>query len=212
MVAGSQPSTTATGKVRAERDCDGKRLPRKSPRVVAEVQCAAAMREPAHDRTIRADDLLPIDAQVLARLVRAAGDHQSPGDQRCDVAGPAGLHRQSAKIDRLSLPDLLLTRRRGDLARRHAEHLAQHRQLLPRVLQAFRGLGFLQVGQQRAHLAQRLHRLFAHAERNTPRRAEQIGQHRKTPAARAVRGVLEDQRRSVLAQHAIGDLGHFVSW
>ena len=59
------------------------------------------MRQPTHDDFSPPDHLLAIDAQVLAlpRLgpaLRSAGDDQAPGDQRSDIAGPAGLDRPAA--------------------------------------------------------------------------------------------------------------------
>ena len=65
---------------------------------LAEVERAAAVGEPAHDQLALADHLLAVDAQVLAQprlghVARAARDDQAPGDQRRDVAGPAGLDR-----------------------------------------------------------------------------------------------------------------------
>ena len=61
IVAGSAPSATATG--------NGS--PGMRERVIAEVERAAAVREPAHDDLVAADHLLAVDAEVLARLVRA---------------------------------------------------------------------------------------------------------------------------------------------
>ena len=55
----------------AERDRDRKRRARMRERVVAEIERAAAMREPAHDHLVARDHLLAVDAEVLPRLVRA---------------------------------------------------------------------------------------------------------------------------------------------
>ena len=52
MVAGSAPSTTATGYG----------LPGLRERELAEIERAAAMREPAHDQLVAADQLLAVDA------------------------------------------------------------------------------------------------------------------------------------------------------
>ena len=60
IVAGSAPSATATG--------NGS--PGIAQRVIAEIERAAAMREPAHDHLVAADHLLAVDAEVLPRLVR----------------------------------------------------------------------------------------------------------------------------------------------
>ena len=83
---------------------------------------------------VAADHLLAVDAEVLPRLVRAARDGQAPGDQRRDIARPAGLHRQPREIDVLAFPDDFLAGRRRSLLRRHVHHLHEHRpRVLPRV-------------------------------------------------------------------------------
>ena len=46
--------------------------------VVAKVERAAAMREPAHDDLVAADHLLAVDAEVLALLLRPARDGRAP--------------------------------------------------------------------------------------------------------------------------------------
>jgi hypothetical protein len=180
----------------------------------AVIQRAAAMREPAHDDLVRRNDLLAIDAEVLPRLVRPARDDQAPGDQRRGVARPAGLHRQARQIDRVALPYHLLAGRGTQHLGRHVEHLLQHRQLFPGVLQSLGRLRFLEIGQQRADFAQAafpvgVGALFAfpggNAERHAARCAEQVGQHRD----RMSPGLFEEQRRSAGAQHPVGDLGHF---
>ena len=99
-------------RIGAQRDRDRKRRARDAQRVVAEVERAAAMGEPAHDHLVARDHLLPVDAEVLPRLVRAARDGEAPGDQRTGVARPAGLHRQPREIDVGALPHDLLARRR----------------------------------------------------------------------------------------------------
>ena len=60
IVAGSAPSATAIG--------NG--WPGLGEREVAKVERAAAMGEPAHDDLARADHLLAVDAEVLARARR----------------------------------------------------------------------------------------------------------------------------------------------
>jgi hypothetical protein len=73
--------------------------------VVAEIERAAAVRQPAHDELVAREHLLAVDAQVLPRLVRPARDDQAPGDERRHVAGPAVLHRQARQVDvRLPTP------------------------------------------------------------------------------------------------------------
>ena len=60
---------------------------------------AAAVREPAHDDLVAADDLLAIDPQVLPVVQRPARRREAPGDQRRDVVRPAGLDRPVGKVD-----------------------------------------------------------------------------------------------------------------
>ncbi len=56
------------------------------------------MRKPPHDDAVSADDLHPVNAQVLARLVGPASNDQTPGNQGRRVAGPAMLDRQAGQI------------------------------------------------------------------------------------------------------------------
>ena len=86
------------GGVGAERNCQRERLARMGEAVVAEIERAAAMREPAHDDFVLRDDLLTVDPEVLAPLLRPARHHQAPRNKRRDVARPTRLNRQLAKI------------------------------------------------------------------------------------------------------------------
>jgi hypothetical protein len=61
-------------------------------------------------RRFLAELLLAIDAQVLAFLVRPAGDHQRPGDQRRGVTRPAVLDRQAVEVDVVAFEYHLLHR------------------------------------------------------------------------------------------------------
>ena len=142
-------------------------------------------------------------------LCRPARDHQSPGDQRRNVAGPAGLDRQLAQINFAPFPDDILAGRAGQDLRRHGQHLLQHRPLFPGVLQPFRRFGFLEIGEQFAHLAQRCDVFFAHAQRDAARGAEQVGEdrHIRCPVT-----IFEQDRRTLRAQYTVADLGHFQIW
>ena len=191
-------------RVGTERDGNREPLARLRQAVVAEIERAATLRQPAHDDLVARDHLLAIDAQVLTRLVRAARHRQAPGDERARIARPAGLDRQAAEIDLRALPDDLLAGRAGALLRRHVQHLLEHRQLVPGILQPAGRIGFLQVGQQLAHFAQRFDRLLAHPHRHAPGRTEQIAQNRNAVPL----GLLEQQRRAAGLEHPIADLGH----
>ncbi len=168
------------------------------------IQRPAAMRQPAHDHPIGPDHLLAVDAEILARLVRPARDHETPGDERPDIARPAGLDRQARQIHLAPFPHLLLAGRRTHGLRRHVQHLAHDWQAVPGIAQPLGRLGFLQKGQRVADLAQRGQILRAHGQCHTARGAEEIAQDRDL----RVLGPLEQQRRPAGAQHPVADLGH----
>ena len=199
-------------RVGSERDRDRKRLARRRECVIAEVERAAAMRQPAHDQLVLCEHLLPVDAQVLALLERAARDGESPGDQRRDIARPTGLNREALEIELRAFPNDLLARRCGAFLRRHVHDLQEHRpRVLPRVLQSLRRLGLLEEREEPADFAQRGDRLFAHTQGHALRRAEKIAQHRDPRApAHTIKALrfFEQQRRPVRFQHTIADLGH----
>ncbi len=99
------------GRIGTERHRDRERLTRVGETMVAKIQRATSVRQPAHDHLVAGDDLLAVDAQVLPRLVRPARDRQPPGDQRSRVFRPARLDRKPGQIDLGTLPDDLLARR-----------------------------------------------------------------------------------------------------
>ncbi len=196
---------------RAPRHRQRKFLPRVREAVIAEIERAAALRQPAHDDLVRRDHLLAVDAQVLPGFQRPARDREAPGDQRSGIARPAGLDRQPGKIDVLALPHDFLAGRAGPHGRRHVEHLLQHRQLVPGVLQSLGRIRLLQIREQLAHFTQRRHRFLAHAERDAPRRAEQIRQHRNARTAlRSIESfwVFEQNGGAAGLEHAVAHLGH----
>src|SRR5690606_38481038 len=82
-----------------ERDGNGERLARMPLHVVAKVERATAMRQPSHDRAPGIENLLTIDAEVLARALRPTRYHQAPGDELSRILGPARLHRNAREID-----------------------------------------------------------------------------------------------------------------
>ncbi|KFB74583.1 MAG: hypothetical protein AW09_000096 [Candidatus Accumulibacter phosphatis] len=180
------------------------RLTRMLQAVLAKIERAAAVRQPAHDHPVAPDHLLAIDAQVLAALVRPARHRQSPGDQWRCVARPAELDRQTRQVDVFAFPDEILARRRRTHTRRHVEHLPEYRQLVPGILESLRRFRLLEVGEQLADLAQGQQRVLPHAQRHPPRRAKEIGQHRHVMPS----GILEEERRAAGTQHAIANLGH----
>ena len=130
---------------------------------------AAAVREPAHDDLVAADDLLAIDPEVLPVVQRPARRREPPGDQRRDVVGPAGLDRPVARGRRPSPSiDDFLARRVAHGFRRHVQDFFEQRQRPPRFADAARRLRRAQRGEQPAELRQRLAAVVADAP---PRRA-----------------------------------------
>ena len=179
-------------------------------RVVAEIERAAAVRQPAHDEFVRAQQLLAVDAQVLAARVGAARDHQAPGQKRRHVAGPAGLDRQARQVHVLAFPDDLLAGGALDVLGAHVpQGRLQHRHLVQRVAKALGRFRLAQRGQQFADVAQRADVVGAHAAGHPRGRAEQVGQHRHLGRLAVVLGFFEQQGGALGAQHAVGNLGHF---
>ena len=161
------------------------------------------MGQPAHDGLVLADDLLPIDAEILPLLVRPSRDDQRPGDQWSGIARPAGLDRIAAQVDLVAGQHHFLTGRMADGLGRHVQHLLEQRQLVEHVAKPLGRLRFLEECQQPAHLAQGSHRVLPHAQRHPLRRAEQVAQQRHVMAL----GLLEQQRRPAGLQRAVADFG-----
>ena len=141
---------------------------------LAKVQRAATVAEPAHDQLVAANHLLAVDAEVLAFLVRAFGDGQAPGDQRADIARPAGLHGQLAEVNIVAFFDHFLAGCVFEHLGRHAQHLLVDRQLVPGVLEAFWRLGLLEKGQQLADFTQLADFFCTHAQRHALGRTKQV--------------------------------------
>ncbi len=194
------------GRVGTERHGQRERLAGAGQPVFAEVQRAAAVRQPAHDQLVAADHLLAVDAEVLALLVRPAGDNQAPGDQRTGIAGPAGLDRQARQIHRAAFPGHLLAGRTPDFTRRHVpQRTLEHGNLAQRIAQPLGRFRLLERSQQLPDFAQGSDTVRSHAQCHAARRAEQIAEYRNVMAGWAA----EEQRRPAGAQDAVADLGHF---
>ena len=121
IVAGSAPSATAIG--------NG--WPGLGERELAEVERAAAVREPAHDDLVRPDDLLPVDAEVLAR--RAPGPPCGPRviTRPQVISGPASSGQQvctgsEAEVDVRPLEDDLLADGAANPGRLHVPQRLGH--------------------------------------------------------------------------------------
>ncbi|MNO94898.1 hypothetical protein D3C76_865270 [compost metagenome] len=172
------------------------------------IQRAAAVTQPAHDDLVAADHLLTVDTEVLPVLVRPLGDRQAPGDQRGDIAWPAGLHGQGRKVDVVAFDHHFLADRVFDDLGRHGDDLAEDRQLGPGVFQPLRRLGLLEERQQLADFTQLADRFGAHAQRDALGGTEQVAEHGNVKTGR----FFEEQGRALGAQGAIAHLGHFEHW
>ena len=105
--------------VRAKRDRNREGPIRVFLLPVPQIQRASTMRQPAHDQAIAADQLLPINTQVLPLFFGPAGYGQTPGHQRTRILGPAGLDRETTQVHGVTLDDFLLTSRPAFTAGRH---------------------------------------------------------------------------------------------
>ena len=173
------------------------------------------MRQPAHDEAVFADDLLTVNAQILARLAGATGNYQAPGDKRRSVLRPAVLNGQFRQIHHRAFAHNLTARRIAHLRGRHVQQLPQHGTLFPRIAQVARRFGFFQIRQQAANFAQRrfpvaiFRQRLAHAGEHARRCAKQIRQHRHGMRLPLTGHVFKQQRGALRAQGAVGHGGHF---
>ncbi|MNM52217.1 hypothetical protein D3C81_632920 [compost metagenome] len=172
--------------------------------MLAEVQRAATVRQPAHDDLIASQHLLAVDTEVLPLLVRPLGDHQAPGNQGRDIAGPAMLDRQARQVDVVAFPDDFLALGAAQFLWRHVPHGFHQRTQAQQILEILRRLRLLQARQHVTDLAQLADILGAHAQRDPPRGAEQIAQHRHAVSRR----MIEQQGRSARAQGAVAHFRH----
>ena len=184
------------GRVGAQRHRHRVGLAGMGDAVLAEVLRAAAVRQPAHDDLVAREHLLAVDAQVLARLVRAARDDQPPGDERRHVARPAVLHRQARQVHVRAFPHHVLAGGRARHLGRHVPQRLEQAAQAQHVLEALGCLGLLEIGQQFAEGPQLAHVGHAHGARHAGRGAKQVAQHRHAVAG----GLLEQQGRAARAQ------------
>jgi hypothetical protein len=190
--------------VAADRDRDRKGLSGVCPLEFAEVLGPAAMRQPAHDQLVPADQLLAVDRQVDPRLVGAASDDQSPGDQRAGVLWPASGNGQLAEVDVRAIHHVCAP---GRAVLAHRGHVSQPRkpwQGLQRGTQAVGQVGLAQKGQVLTQFAQRLPGLQLQRRQDAPLIAEQITQHVHVVAFH----VFEQQGRPVAPQATVAQRRH----
>ena len=132
--------------VGAERHRNREAFARTRRAPLLEIQCAAAMRQPAHNQFVFANQLLAINPQVLPLFVRPTGHRQPPGDQRRGIFRPAGHNRDFPQVDVIALDDFLLTGGAAQTFGGHIQHLLKLRQLIKQIAETFGRLRLFQKG------------------------------------------------------------------
>ena len=159
-------------RVTAEHNADRERRIRMRETMIAKIERATAMREPAHDEFIAPEYLLAINTEVLPSFMRPFGHDQAPRQQRRDVTRPAVLDRQLCQIDVVTFEDDFMHRRVFFHFRTHVPNRFGHFTQLADFFQPCGRLRLFQIRQQLTNRAQLAHILRTHAECNTTRRAE----------------------------------------
>ena len=163
------------------------------------------MCEPAHDHAVATDDLLPVDAEILALVRRTARRSEPPSNERGGIAGPASLDRPGRKIDIAAFELDFLHDRVFHGLRCHVEHLFQQRQRAPGCAQAARRLGRAQRREHAPEIGQGRGVVQPEGRGNALLRAEQVREHADSARARTS----EQQRRPAPREDAsrhFGDL------
>jgi hypothetical protein len=166
------------GRIGADRHQHGERLLRMRGAPVGVVQCAAAMRQPAHDDPVRPDHLLAVDRHILPRFAGAARHHQAERDQLAGVVGPAVLDRQAREIDVAAPQCFVFERGLVHTLRCHVRQLRQFRPGRQRLAQAGRPAWLLDRGEQLAEFAQGSQWPPGQSQFDAPAVAEQVAQQR----------------------------------
>ena len=197
-------------RISPQRHRHRKRTPRVEPCELAKVLCAAAMGQPTHDGGSAPDHLLAVDAQVLPlpRIgpgLGSARDDQAPGDQRTDIAWPAGLDRPARQVDRIGLDALLAAwpaRAHGGL---HVPECLGHFHQPACVGKTAGRFRLAKACQQRTEMAQISHSTGTHPEGHPLGRTKQIDEHFCLETG----GLGEQQSRPLSAQRDVGNCRHF---
>ena len=166
------------------------------------------MGKPAHDNPVAFENLLTVDTEILAGFVRPLRDHKGPGDEGPGVTRPACLYRKAAEIDLAPFEPFRLATCVTHGLGGHGEELLENRQLSPSLRDTLGRLGLSQESEQLTNFAERLHRIFPHAECDAPGGAEEVAEHRDGAAL----GLLEQQRWSATPQCAVADLRYLKAW
>jgi hypothetical protein len=178
---------------------------------------AAAMFEPAHERLVLREHLHAIDAEIVivfARIARAFGHHQRPGDERRGLARPAGLDGQAARS--MSSPRSTICWQAGEptvLGRIDITVRASGSSSIasPKLRG---GSGWRKVASSFAHFAHRgriapLDAVHGDAHRDALHRAEQIGEHGNARRrAVGLERLFEDDGRAAFGQQPRLDFRH----
>src|SRR5687767_6697174 len=98
---------------------------------VTKIECATAMRQPAHDQSVAANLLHSVNAEVLPFLARAARDDERPCHQWTYVIGPACLNRKYVEVNCITLDHYFLAGRIADFFRGKIQGLFEQWRLVP---------------------------------------------------------------------------------
>jgi hypothetical protein len=193
------------GRIGADRHEDGKRSVWVFVAPAGVIECAAPVWKPSHDQAIAADQLLPVDRDVLARMPCAARHHEAERDQAPRVLRPAALDRQHAEVDVVAGANVgqefcVLDRARSDVG--------QLRELWPRLERGLEARWPARLTHEREQFAQFPQRAdAATAERclDPVTAAEQVAEQ----SMRRTDRPFEQQRRPARFQGAQAQRGAF---
>ncbi|MNC15456.1 hypothetical protein D3C75_632750 [compost metagenome] len=115
------------GRIGTQRDGNREAFARMGCAPLLIIKRAAAMRQPAHDQFVFANQLLAIDTEILTLFMRTARNGQAPGYQRRGIFWPALHNGDTRQIDRLTFHDFLLARCATQPFGRHVQHLLKLR-------------------------------------------------------------------------------------
>ena len=153
---------------------------------------------------------MTVNAQILTFCVGSARNDQPPGQQGGNVARPAVLQGDVVQVDIGAFDDNVMTGCAFDVLGAHVpEGGLQHGYLGNGVAQAFGCFRFAQRRQQLTDVTQGADIFSSHAQGHPAGGAEQIGEYGHFGGGIIVDRVFEQQRRPLLLQNAVADIGHF---
>ena len=201
-------SRVDAGRIAAQRDRDGHRLP--ALRHHAPVRGAHLVALPVHRQLVFAEDLDAVHPHIPDSRLRIPRNDSTERDVWPAVLGPADRRRELREVDVGVLEDRILARRSSDRLGRELRHLREARQQREFAEQPLGNLEGEQLRNARAYLVEAVD---AEGERHAPLRTEQVDRHGmaglRTAAQRRMR---EQQRRSAARRFhaAVGDFGDFL--